>query len=220
MILTLVKCPSRVASQTYRRTYSDHNSHSRGQGAVWQWENSSTTCKRDSFVTLLAFCASCTKSNRWNIESEGKKIQITDTSREVSITKIRQMLSKPFMNYYFKHFCYWCTLVNYWCQKSRHQNIWQSCPSWQMDCWALLSQSCGYWTMGEMWVPLLMPESVFCNYTYNVSQRSTALWQHVYAFIKWSVFLFSLNHAHLHIVRFMLFTWRKHLEKTVEGCAM
>ncbi len=163
MIMTLVKCPSRVASQTYRRTYSDHNSHSRGQGAVWQWENSSTTCKRDSFVTLLAFCASCTKSNWWNIESEGKKIQITDTSREVSITKIRQMLSKPFMNYYFKHFCYWCTLVNYWCQKSRHQNIWQSCPSWQTDCWALHSQSCGYWTMGEMWVPLLMPESVFCN---------------------------------------------------------
>ncbi len=169
--------------------------------------------------------------------------KIADTFHEVSITKIRQILGKPFMNYHFKHFCYWGALVNYWCRKSRRQNTWQSGPSWRMDCWALHSQCCGYWTMGEMWVPWLVTKSVFCNYTYNVSQRPTAFWQlyftsavlncwvmtqkwvnHisdvVYAFIKWSVFLFSLNHAHLHIVRFMPFTWWKHLVKPVEGCAI
>ncbi len=88
MIMTLVKCPSRVASQTSCLTYSDHNSRLRGHGAVWQWENSSTTCKRDSFVTLRAFCASCKESNWWNIESEGKKNKLQTHSMKCQSPKL------------------------------------------------------------------------------------------------------------------------------------
>lgn len=87
MIMTLVKCPSRVASQTSWLAYSDHNSRLR-HGAVWQWENSSPTCKGDSFVTLRAFCASCKESNWWNIESEGKKNKLQTHSVKCQSPKL------------------------------------------------------------------------------------------------------------------------------------
>lgn len=140
------------------------------QLVFWQWENSSPTCKGDSFVTLRAFCALCKESNWRNIESEGKKNKLQTHFVKCQSPK----LGEPFMNYHFKRFCYWGALVNYWCGESRRQNIWQSghADGWIAELCIQLWILNNGWNVGPMAHAGKCFFVIICTTAANVPQRS------------------------------------------------